>query len=345
MSEAGDRILCIRLSSIGDIVLTTYLYRMLRQQHPHLQIDVLVKSEFVELLEHDPHIHRLLPFVAGNGLAEIRRWRRHIAVTEYRWIADLHNNQRSWLMTFAQNRGLLPRFRKHRLRRWLLVKAKYRGKNSFSSVPERYFNVLRSLPLTDDGSANKLYWQESEAQRLARQYPQVNGAIALAPGAKHATKRWPVEAYAELAGRLYRDTHKAIILFGSAGESELAERLCTLQSDVPIVNLCGRLRLRESVALLATTRLLVANDSALMHIAGAVATPVVAIFGSTVEELGFFPFRSRSIVVENNALRCRPCSHIGRRRCPRRHFRCLGDIHVDQVFTACKEILASGRAA
>ena len=112
-----------------------------------------------------------------------------------------------------------------------------------------------------------------------------------------------------------------------------------MELNEKIVNLSGKLKLLETAALISGASLVLANDSGIMHMATAVNTPVVAIYGSTVRELGFFPFRAESQVIENNKVKCRPCSHIGKKHCPKKHFKCMRDIQPEHVFKTISSYL------
>jgi heptosyltransferase-2 len=103
-------------------------------------------------------------------------------------------------------------------------------------------------------------------------------------------------------------------------------------------NAAGCLAILETAAAFDSCSLIVSNDTGLMHVACARGRKIVALFGSSVEEFGFFPFRAKSIVLENSGLKCRPCSHIGLDECPKSHFRCMKEISVERVLTAASEL-------
>jgi heptosyltransferase-2 len=135
-----------------------------------------------------------------------------------------------------------------------------------------------------------------------------------------------------------------VILLGSADESDLcrtvADRIRHLQPGARVLNLAGKSSLSESAAVLDRCAVVLTNDSGLMHLAAARKRKLVAIFGPTVSQFGFFPVGTDSIVLEERDLRCRPCTHIGLPVCPRGHFRCMNDIPVSRVVAAAREILS-----
>ncbi|MBC8145023.1 MAG: glycosyltransferase family 9 protein, partial [bacterium] len=158
--------------------------------------------------------------------------------------------------------------------------------------------------------------------------------IGLAPGARHFTKRWPADRYRELAQRLSNDDGARIVLFGGADDRSACASIAEGLQDV--VNLAGRTTLLESAAACDSCDVVVTNDSVMSHIASARRRPVIAIFGSTVQQFGFAPFRTPSTVVESVGLYCRPCTSIGRSECPEKHFRCMLDIAPEAVLSALR---------
>ncbi len=153
--------------------------------------------------------------------------------------------------------------------------------------------------------------------------------VALAPGAGFATKRWPLENFVALARKLF-NRGRVFCILGDEADQPLGRELANIAPGA--VDFTGKLSLLESAAVLQEAALLICNDSGLMHLAEAVKTPVAAIFGSTVREFGFFPHRQNSLVIENLEVVCRPCSHVGRRACPKGHFLCMRSLTPDLVW-------------
>ncbi len=185
----------------------------------------------------------------------------------------------------------------------------------------------------------ELFWKDSvdvEAKHILRKNNVYHDYIVLAPGAAHYTKRWPIEKFDQLIKELLQSTNKQIILLGNKEERKYASALVTSNR---IINLAGQLTLLQAAVIISRARVIVSNDSGLMHLATAVNTPVVSIFGSTVKELGFFPYKSVARVHEVNNLWCRPCSHIGRSRCPLGHFKCMQQINSKDVFNSVQKFL------
>ena len=150
--------------------------------------------------------------------------------------------------------------------------------------------------------------------------PDADKYIGLCPGSIHYTKMWPFSYYIELAEVLKLHGYK-VLVFGGKKEMHLCQ---TIANAVPgAVNLCNENDLYKTIVNMKKCRAIVTNDSGLMHVASALKLPVLAIFGSSVKEFGFAPFRTKYAIVENETLKCRPCSHIGKSECPKKHFECM----------------------
>ena len=166
--------------------------------------------------------------------------------------------------------------------------------------------------------------------------------LAVAPGARWPTKRWPVERFAAVAQELAQARQAAVVLLGGSEDIALAHELCR-RLRVPVLDSTGKLSLLHTAALLQQCHLLLSNDSGLMHMATALRVPVVAIFGPTVQEFGFYPFQARAQVVSAE-LPCRPCSTKGSTRCPRGHHHCMQQVTVAQVCTAASALWGGSEA-
>jgi len=336
MNEAREappeRILLIRLSSIGDIVLTTPLIRLLRRRFPNARVDYITKARYAGLVRHHPGLSTVIEFPDHGSAGDLLRLRRWIRREKFDVILDLHKNMRSQVLTLAAGAGRVSRLKKYGFRRSLLVKTKINLYHSIVPVYRRYIAAAAFLGIEDDGRGTELVLPESIKQKAAQHLPvdwqQAASYLALVPGAGFATKRWPVQRFAELAAKLNAAGHPLCIL-GDAADRPLA---AAIREQAPAsLDLTGKLGLLESAAVLAGAKLVVTNDSGMMHVSEAVGTPVVALFGSTVRELGFYPILPGSQVIENPEVRCRPCSHIGKNKCPKGHFLCMLSLDMERV--------------
>ena len=332
------RILIIRFSSIGDILLTTPFIRQVRNKFPDARIDYVIKDKFSELIKYNPHISQIIELTESseNSLKDLTN---KIKPNHYQYVFDLHNNIRSILLRLRVRAAYKSHIKKDKIQQKILLWSKRRWQADVKQIPERYHAVGKAAGIKDDGQGLEIFWPDSVDKKV-REKINVSGldlshpAIGLAPGAGFYTKRWPLEYFSELIYRL--EDKFEIVLFGGKEEAGLA---IELEKKHKVYNFTGTLSILESGAAISVMKLLISNDSGMMHMATAVKTPVLAIFGSSVKELGFFPYRSKSIVVENNHVACRPCSHIGRNTCPRKHFKCMMDITPDIVYGSALELL------
>ena len=178
-----------------------------------------------------------------------------------------------------------------------------------------------------------MFWKEDAEIFCKNKFKEIGISqeekiFAIAPGAGFFTKRWPIEYYQIFVKNILEKHHCKIVVLGDKNDKPQAELLANNHN---VIDLSGQLSLIQSAVVLSKCKGLVSNDTGLMHMATAVKTPVLAIFGSTVQEFGFFPYRSKSLVVEGTNLNCRPCSHIGRHSCPQSHFKCMQEISPEIV--------------
>lgn len=341
---------CImRLSSLGDVLLATPLVRMLRMRYPESRIDVVVDKRFADVWRHNPNITTLIELDrdAGlNGILAAKHTARQVLLNEtgikkYDVLIDLQRNLRSMIFRFRLG-TCITKVKKFRLQKIGLTLFK-RGKDAEPVlIPMRYAAAAKAcwvVGLTDYGYGLEFWLPEEVNEEL---YPPVNyyvnsifdilneraPRIAFAPGARYFTKRWPAEKFVELGTMLQREYHAAIVLIGGPDDVEICSEI-EAKLPYPSENHAGA-SLFDSVRIIDGCDFAITNDSAAMHLAAARQTPVVAIFGSTVREFGFEPFRAPHRIAEVE-LSCRPCSHIGRSSCPKGHFNCMNLVSADSV--------------
>ena len=351
MQGVLHKTLVIRLSSVGDIVLSSPLVRALHGRYPGCQIDFLVKEEYADLVRYNPHITRVVPFPAGGTPGDLHRLRRLIASSGYDLIIDIHDSLRSRYLAA----GTVPvtRVNKRKIARTLLVAFKrdvYARFGGAPDVPARYLETVRDQGVTDDGLPPEIYFTEAVRARagalLAESgFPPGARAIGLCPGARHGNKMWPADRFAACGAALAERHGKCVIIFGGPEEAGICATIeGTIRALLPgavALSMAGKLSLLETAAAMDRCAVVVANDTGLMHIAAARRVPLVAVFGPTVRQFGFFPRGAQAAVVEHPGLACRPCTHIGLPRCPEGHFRCMNEISAEDVALAAGERLSA----
>ena len=333
--DSPRKILIVRMSSIGDIVLTTPVIRALRLRFPDAQIDFLVKSQFASLPENNPNISNIIPFDSGSGFGGLLKLRNRLATEKYDWLIDLHRSLRSRFLSAFCGFSLKTTYNKQLVNRFMLIRFKKNFYKEVKPVYLRYFEALKPFHIEYDGNGTEIFISEYDFSGIN---PGIidEKTVVLCPGAAHANKQWLPERFAQLAVELNQSGYK-VVLLGGKKEKQLCEQIKEL-SNADIQILAGETSLRQSAAALSKAKAVVANDSGMMHLAQAVKTPVVAIYGPTTRELGFFPFPEKSIVIENE-LSCRPCTFKGAESCPKGHFKCMKNIESQEVAEAVKQWL------
>ncbi|AFH50338.1 ADP-heptose:LPS heptosyltransferase [Ignavibacterium album JCM 16511] len=321
------RILIIRLSSLGDILLTTPFLRALKKSNPQLNIEFLLRQQYKDLLIKNPNISKLHLFSRNDfeNLNLLNKLRRE----HFDLIIDLQNNFRSRGIT-SKLRGEKLRFDKKSFQKVLLVKTKINLLRNAPPIPVRYANVIDGIEL--DNSGLDLLTDKEPSHEIQSN----DNLIGLCPGARHFTKRWPVEYFIEL-GKLLIQNKFNVVLFGGKIDKQYCERIA---NEIPqALNLCNDDDILQTAADMKLCSAIICNDSGLMHAASSTGTKVLTIFGSSVREFGFAPYNCKSIILENNSLSCRPCSHIGRESCPEKHFGCMKEIKPEFVYNELLKFL------
>jgi len=338
-----------RLSSIGDIVLASPFLRVLRTAAGHdAQIDFVVHKDYADLVRYNPHITSLYEYDITTGFDGLKKLAKILHENKYDFVADIHDSIRTKFLRMACRAADIAVVDKRKLERWLLIHLKRNAYSDTLSVAERYIETLKKYGLQNDHKGLEIFVPDAIQHSIADmmtslQLQRFKCVVGICPGSKHFTKRWSKEKYADLAVRIAQELNAAIILFGGNEEQSdcrfVEDAVVQNVSPQAVVNTAGKLSLLESTSALKYCDAVVTNDSGLMHIAAAQQRKIVAIFGSTVREFGFAPFETESVIIENNNLACRPCTHIGRSICPRQHLKCLEDITVERVFQEVKEFL------
>lgn len=330
-TRVNPAILIVRFSSIGDIILTTPLVRAIRKRHPTARITYVVREDFADLVRHNPRIERVITWKHRSSLRPLAR---ELASEAWTHRLDLQGSTRSARLRRLVG-GEWSGYPKHRVRRTMLILSRRRLGGDLGPVVERYAQAAASLDVTLDDQPAEVY-TSVEAERRAAEFAERHGLgrtrrlLALVPGAAHFTKRWPPEYWGALVDRLAPGND--LVILGGKAEAELGSALAE-RGGPGVASAAGVTSLLETAALLRRSAAVAAGDTGVMHLATAVGTPVIAMYGPGVPEFGFYPWRAKARVLEVD-IGCRPCSAHGSSRCPRGHHRCLRDISPDEVAAA-----------
>jgi ADP-heptose:LPS heptosyltransferase len=334
-----QKILVLRFSSIGDIVLTTPVIRCIKQQLPDVEVHYLTKSQYKGILEHNPYIDFL--HVLDKPL-----WKKAIELKHFGFdcIIDLHNNLRTRII-----KGILDvpaySYNKLNFEKSLLVNFKTNNLPNVHIV-KRYLDTTKALGVLDDGKGLDYFLPPTFHFNPNIQLPE--SFVSFAIGAQHITKRLPNEKIVEIC----KQYGEHLVLLGGKEDAENGEWI-TQQSGKHVINLCGKLNLNESAYVVSKSEKVITHDTGMMHIAAAFQKEIISIWGNTVPEFGMTPYYGNKEYLNSNFetiikdqirnskfeipnLSCRPCSKIGFKRCPMGHFNCMNLQDTKAIADAAK---------
>lgn len=307
------KVLIIRYSSIGDIVLTSPIIRGAKQQLG-ATVHFLTKQRMQQVVQHNPYIDKIYSIREHN-----REVMGYLLAEEYDVVIDLHKNIRS--RQVVRKLGVTTyTFDKINLEKWLLVNLKI-DRMPDKHLVDRYYEGMRSLGITNDGEGLDHHVAEAD-DAYARSYYQAGGSYRVAVlGATYYTKRIPTD---RLRHMISSDSDNKYVLLGGKDVIDEGESLV----DMPnVYNTCGKITLGQSAALISYADHVITGDTGMMHIAAAYKRPITMVWGSTSPVLGMYPYYgSYDIRVEHlqvDGLRCRPCTKIGKDTCPKGHYKCM----------------------
>ncbi len=326
-----SKILVIRFSSIGDIVLTTPLLRCIKKQLPDSEIHFLTKQAFRRVIENNPYIDNHF-YLEGNMEVLING----LKLEQYDVVIDLHHNLRSLLVKLRIGRKSYS-FRKLNFKKWLLVNFKINLMPPLHIV-DRYFETVRHLQVKNDGLGLDFFIPQPDEVDIRTYLPAsfLQGFIAFVIGARHATKSLPAVKIASICRKL----NKPVVLLGGKEDVETGQFVAN-QNESTVFNACGKLSLNQSASLLRQAEKVITHDTGLMHIAAAFHKKIISVWGNTVPDFGMYPYlgddaQHKPELIEVQNLSCRPCSKIGFDRCPKGHFKCMIDMDEDKIISLCR---------
>ncbi len=349
------KVLVIRFSSIGDIVLCSPVFRCLKEQVKDVEIHFVTRSGYVPLVSHNPHIHKIHVL---EEKASLKSLIGEIRKEKFDFILDLHHNWRSALVKLGLSGVPSSTFYKMNLKKWLYVYARKDWLGN-QHVVNRYLETASCLNVLDDEKGLEMHLSP-QAMEWAGQHPAAlrQDFDALIIGARQGTKR-PTPTLLE---NICKGTNRPFVLIGGTQDRAMGEALEQIDPS-RLWNCAGLAGLQQSAALIRLSRRVISPDTGMMHIASAFGKPICSIWGNTDHRLGMFPYfgsadllntaqtprdaslkklsadedhssepdllgnylNSGGMLAEVNGLSCRPCAKIGFKRCPRGHFRCMKD--------------------
>lgn len=322
------KILVIRFSSIGDIVLTTPVVRCLKQQIENAEIHYLTKEVHLPILKNNPYIDKIHTIKKSVQplLAELRK-------EHYDYIIDLHNSIRSNAVVLNLCRPFNT-LKKQNIKKELYVATKINLLPKVHIV-DRYFKTVEFLKVVNDKKGLDYFLSDSDYIDF-NDLPEThrNGYVAVVIGGKHYTKRMPENKIISLCTKI----DKPVIILGG-GENAEAGMAVAEAVGSKVYNACGLFTLNQSASIVKRAKQVISNDTGLMHISSAFNVPVISIWGNTVPAFGMYPYyaagaENKSKIIEVHGLSCRPCSKLGFEKCPKEHFKCMNLIDEKEVISS-----------
>lgn len=327
------KILIIRFSSIGDIVLTTPVIRAIKLQVDDAEIHYCTKKAYHPILEANPYIDKI-HLLEDSLIDLIKRLRSE----KYDHIIDLHSNLRTFIIK-SLVQGRASSFKKLNVLKWLMVNFKINLLPNIHIV-DRYIDAAKHLGIKKDTQGLDYFIPEKdivENEWLPETHQEQY--VVYAMGGKFATKRLPLKRMIELCDKI----NKPIILIGGNEDFETGEQiriffeksddsapleksLKELNKKTVIFNGCGKFSINQSASLIKEAYVVFTHDTGMMHIASAFQKKIFSFWGNTIPLFGMYPYQASFSIFETPDLKCRPCSKIGFNRCPKGHFKCMNDI-------------------
>lgn len=349
MRKEIEKILIVRFSSLGDIILTTPVLETLRAKFPRSQIHFLTKTRYADLLVHDPRIHTLIEFdPQGNhkGFKGFKRLSRELNSNDFDLLIDLHSNLRSFFLRRLVKSNTKIKYRKRWFSRFLMIHFKFLKTKPVNTL-ESYLGAFKKLRIDPEKKAPTLFVGQNDIDfsdkfMLEAGIKKDDIVIGVHPGARWETKRWDEEKFERVCRNLIQKENIRIILFGDSDDKELIQRITEKLPNSKVVRAIG-LPLSRLMSLIRSCDCLITNDSGPMHLAEGFKVPVVAIFGPTHPKLGFAPTGSENVILCAD-VKCSPCSLHGEKKCRKKTRLCMDLITPDMVVEAMESLLKKKRS-
>lgn len=317
------KILIIRFSSIGDVVLTTPVARCIKQQLG-AEVHFITKKSFRTVLENNANIDRIITI--EKSIDEVIE---NLKTEHYDYVIDLHNNVRT--LRLKKKLGVQSySFPKKNISKFLLTNFKI-NRMPKVHVVDRYFEAVKHLGVKNDLLPCDFFLTADDEVNLPEHSLEKKNFIAVSMGAQFATKQMPVELMVQVLEKV----KTPIVLLGGPMDLERSTALSKALNRENLVDFCGKLSLRQSAFMTKHAAVLLTGDTGLMHIASCFETPIVSVWGNTVPDFGMYtyaPSKPENFSIhEVNGLSCRPCSKIGYQSCPKKHFKCMLDQNPEKI--------------
>ena len=317
------KVLIVRFSSIGDIVLTTPVVRCLKQQVDNIEIHYLTKNNFISVIENNPYIDKI--HTIGNDLKSLIPLLKQ---ENFDLVIDLHHNVRTLRLKYFLGKKSVS-FNKLNWKKFLITTFKI-NKLPKQHIVDRYLETINFLGVLNDNKGLDYFISSKDEVDIASMLPvhYLNGYYALVIGGSYYTKQIPINKLKEICEK----SSLPLVLLGGKEDLDVASELHKA-FPTQTLNMCGKMSLNQSASIIKQSKKVITSDTGLMHIAAAYKKDIISIWGNTIPEFGMGPYMAGddSQIVEVNHLSCRPCSKLGYRKCPKGHFKCMNEIDLSPI--------------
>ena len=343
-NQDSVKILIIRFSSLGDIILLSPAFREAKKVFPKAEITFMTSKEFGSVHSQNPHLKKTYLLDRKNGITEIFAARKFIKEQKFDIVFDAHSSLRSILIRSAYKQSKTFSVPKRIKQRYMQIFFKKKLESKIITQRQAYLSWLNSPELKPSKKKKEnteifLNAKIKEKIRLLflKYLLDSHSLIVIAMAAKHFNKCWLAPYWNAIIKTLKEENYQ-VVLIGTEKDRKILPGY-SRASQIASLDLTGKLDMDETAGLLAEARLLITGDSAPLHLAEAVNTPVVALFGPTVKEFGFAPFLKDSILLDKE-LDCRPCSAHGKKKCTHAiEKQCMRLITPMDVWEAVQKVL------
>lgn len=327
------KILIVRFSSIGDIVLTSPVIRGLKEQlslqrNEPIELHYLTKKQFTSIVESNPRVDKV--FSIEKSVDEVIP---ELKLENYDYVIDLHNNIRTKSLK-SKLKKPSKTVRKLNWKKWLLVKLKMNRMPKLHIV-DRYFETVSHLGVKNDSKECEFYISDKNEVNIQEQFGFEN-FITIAIGAQFATKRLPTNKLIDILSSV----QVPIVIIGGKMDDEVAAEICASENISQAINACGKYNLQQSASIVKQSAHLLTHDTGMMHVAACFNVSMTTVWGNTVPDLGMYAYlpsgKTKATIHEVQDISCRPCSKIGFQKCPKGHFKCMQDQNVDEIVKSLK---------
>lgn len=329
------KILIVRLSSIGDIILTTPLIRCIKKQIPGAEVFYLTKYQFSDIIYNNPYLSGFY-YLQDNAEQVVTQLKN----TGFDFVVDLHKNFRTWRIK-RNLKGRKISFQKLNIEKWLLTNFKM-NRLPHKHIVDRYFEGVAKMGVINDGQGLDFFISSHDEVKINEDFPKEfsSGFIAFVIGAKHATKQLPTERIISICKKI----NAPVILVGGTEDKRRGAQIAEAAGQ-HVISTCGKYTLGQSASVIKQSELVITHDTGLMHVAAALRKRIISVWGNTVPEFGMYPYLPQGStpfsIIEVKNLKCRPCSKIGFKKCPRGHFNCMNNIDEAEIIDLVKEQVLS----